>query len=394
MNRAPLAACAAALLAVVPLPLAAQERGGPPAGATIRGLEPIGIAQPVDAADCVITPFWPKAFDLAALPEIAGQLFGAHIEVIERNAQGDALNSWSTDHFMVFGETFFVRDSRARGQRILESLAQIDQQEADRRAAQEAREEQQSEVASRGDDDPIVGVRAAFQRAEVRPRHVPLATVYRALTRFERSLYRESTPQGEVERSNLTPVEEANLVLVEDVPSRVAEIVDLARRIDQPSPQVHVSALIVETTAGSETADAALPKELTAALSKMALGTSFRLLSTGALRCALQSQRFCSVGTGGGDGSSWNLSFVPESYDAEGRTVALSQCKFSLTRSASNEGRNSFGGPGSSQTFETNLTIALGEWVVLGAVGARPVLVALRVEAASPAPAAAGGQGK
>ena len=122
-------------------------------------------------------------------------------------------------------------------------------------------------------------------------------------------------------------------------------------------------------------------------LSQLGMGPSFDLLSSGLLRCSVQSQLYCEIGSVDGY-SERKLRFLPEAFDPQSRQVTLSQCSFTIERGASAAGGATT--PGASQNLSTNVTIGLGEWVVLGSVGSEATLIALRVETvAPPAPAPA-----
>ena len=75
---------------------------------------------------------------------------------------------------------------------------------------------------------------------------------------------------------------------------------------------------------------------------------------------------------GKGDG---NFSFVPAAFNPDTGEITLSQCQFTLQLQPEKEGE-----PASTHSFTTNLTFKSGEYVVLGAVGARPIFVVLRAE--------------
>jgi hypothetical protein len=76
-----------------------------------------------------------------------------------------------------------------------------------------------------------------------------------------------------------------------------------------------------------------------------------------------------------GERGSATFSFVPEAFNADTGELTLSQCQFNLQLAPERAGQNE-----TSHSFTTNLTFRSGEYVVLGAVGARPIFVVLKAE--------------
>ncbi|MSR47389.1 MAG: hypothetical protein EXS13_10045 [Planctomycetes bacterium] len=370
----------AAVAAPIDASLRAQERGS---GDTIA---PIGYTAPIASNDVTIAVYSPKLLTAGELFGIANQLFGEQLDV-QLLIDGELSNSFQVQHFMLFGQGLMVRDSRANCAAIMKQLGQLEQSTIDREVAEQADAQERAEAERAANaalkleyTRTVANQRSSLLRAEIRPRFVSLATLRDVLTPFERFINQDSAREGDLLLSNITIVEQANVILVHDDSDRIDEMTSLAALVDRARPQLNVSAVVLQV--GGDATSAGVSGDLVGALGRLGMGTSFKLLSTGALRCAVQSKLFCQLGTEAIDGSHWNLTFLPEACDAESGCVSLSQCKFSTQLA----GTPTSGGnkPGATQTFETSVTLALGEWVVLGAIGAQPTLIALRVDVVPP----------
>ncbi|MBL8842951.1 MAG: hypothetical protein JNL90_15640 [Planctomycetes bacterium] len=383
-------------------PIARQERGKSPtaAPAPAPALAPLGTCPAIDERDAVLTTYMPSYLDVATLEALANDLFGGLLTVEQwDNDRELVVNRTKVDQFLTFGRSLLIRNSAAHAAQIVATLREFEEreQQVDEREQEEA---QRQLAVQQATNEASGGVFREAKRItrEFRPRHVPLALLQQALQPFERFLVVGINEQ----RPNFNWIVPANLLLVEEKAERLEEIATLIERIDRPAPQLQVTALILQSnplgTAAGGTAD--LPGELGEALALMAPSAEFSVLSSAVLRCTVRPDRRCRLSSSedlsksvasepaahraglppASNPSRWELSFAPAAFDAEHGTLELSQCNFELQRAQSHGAQAS---SSANQSFETEFTAAIGEWTVIGAVGAQPVFVALRLDPVS-----------
>lgn len=348
--------------------------------------------QLVVAADAVtLTRIAPRALDPDELVKVAGELYGPTLFV----GTGEGKGTMNVDHFLRVGDSILIRDTAVRGAAIAAALQQLEREEQMERAQRLAAGRASGGEA--GFDDfgaapmsasaraSAMAHLAALPRLEIRPRYLPFKSVVSLLTPFQRYLNQEIADEGDQLLSNVTVLDEANTILVQEEPDRLKQIEALVARADQPLPQVTVSALLLQLAPAtvdprpSEIPGAGgdqIPLDLARELARMLPFTSVTRLATAVVRCTVQPDRICSLNEQNGRVGSWSLDFAPSGLDAERGRIALSNCRFMLTRNSSPTTQ----GITSQQQLTTDLDLALGEWVVLGAVGADPVAIAVRVE--------------
>ncbi len=390
MNHARFATLAVAVLALTLPSSKASATAAPsatPAAACQEsagdGAAALGLTHSAKSTEVKLSVYRPRVLHPEELQNLAGELFGEQLDV--EIWQGDkVVNIVGVAHFMTFGSNLMIRDTTARTTEIAGLLQELEEAEAQRRA------QEQDEV-RRQEEDAMAQQRAAelefqrmhesqrekYERMEVRPRFVSLQSLRQALSAFERAI--ASGPQGE-DLNNFTEVEQANVLLIEDTAAQIERMEQLVALIDRPQAQVQVTAYVLKVAADG--GSSGIPGDLVSALAGMNLGSNFRLLSTGTLRSAIQAQRYCELGNAEPNGATWKLRFLPVACDQASGQVTLQDCAFE-TESV---GASTLGGnqPGSTQHFQTNVTIGLDEWVVLGSVGSQPTLVALRIAFTTP----------
>lgn len=383
-------------------PITRQERGkSPPAApAPAPALAPLGTCPAIDERDAALTTYTPSYLDVARLEALANDLFGALLEVEQWDKERQqVVNLLNVDQFLTFGRSLLIRNSAAHATQIVATLREFELRE--QQLAEGEQEEAQRQFAlQQAAHEESGGVFREAKRItrEFRPRHVPLELLQQALQPFERFLLVGPNEQ----RANFNWIVPANLLLVEERDERLEEIATLIERIDRPAPQLQVTALILQSnplgTAAGGTAG--LPAELGQALALMAPSAEFSVLSSAVLRCTVRPDRRCKLSSSedlsksvaseaaahlagvppASNPSRWDLSFVPAAFDAEHGTLELSQCNFELQRG---QGRGAPASNSANQSFETEFTAIVGEWTVIGAVGAQPVFVALRLDPVS-----------
>jgi hypothetical protein len=371
-------------LFVVPSPAAprpAQSQDATPLVGIPRG--------PLDPASIVVKYFNPAAFEAGELQGSASELFGG--EILLRgvaNADGSVENI-SLPHFVVLRNTLVIRDTAPAAAAIAKLLGELDQTEQARqqqqarqeqisqeRAAEVERDNQLHEAAARGE--------IADTMVQIRPRYVNLATLGSALETFQRQVtYSSANGKPGWVTNSITVVQDAGMVVVCETRDRVDRLVTFAEQVDRPQPQALVSVTLIRAGdgdgasagGGNRNGGATLPKELTENLRALVPYGSFEPMAVGVLRCSLATERESSMQMdlgGKGDGA---FSFIPSAFNPDTGEITLSQCQFTLQLQPEKEGEQ-----GSNHSFTTNLTFKSGEYVVLGAVGARPIFVVLRAE--------------
>lgn len=389
MNRAPsatfaVAALAAALATTTSVVAAPNPVLAPPQEVdSLTENSPLGFSASARSSDVSLMLYRPLCMAAEELRALANELFGDSL-VVEFYENGERVSSTEVAHFLTFGDCLMIRDTNPSAAQITDLLRQLEEVEWSRReqlrvreTAQQEEDRRQQQALEREYADQLAAQQQSLQRIEIRPRFVSLPTLKSALFSFERTLPAGAT---ETQRQNFTLVEAANVLLVEDEPARLEQITRLAALIDQPQPQITISACILK--AGGDAGNSGVPGELASALTKMNLGANFKLLSSGTLRSSVQAQRFCELGNQDANGASWKLQFLPIACDPASGNVTLSECSF-----VTEAGLDPTAGPNrqpASQDFRCDVTFGLDEWLVLGAVGAQPTLVALRVSYVAP----------
>lgn len=352
----------------------------PARGQTVRDLPlpPTGRVPMIADSELALVTYEPRALPLEELYGVAQTLFGTFVSV-EKLVEGsrDDHELVQLEQFLPFGDGLLIRNSRAHSQRIVETLQALEQAQAEARApavgAAGAAAADGSAV--RIEDGIVTG---ALERIELRPRHVPLALLRTAFDGYARPV---RSVAGEPARPNFTWLPAANQLLVEETRERITLLRERIAQVDRPFQQVFVTALVLDLDATTDPKQ--VPADLARELATLMPGSGFRVVSSAVLRTQIRPDLACQLGSESESGMKWDLSFFAESFDAERGSMNLSQCEFALQRHPQND---LFPGRQGKQRFQTQLQLELGEWAVVGAIGAQPVLVALRM-APVPGPA-------
>lgn len=157
------------------------------------------------------------------------------------------------------------------------------------------------------------------------------------------------------------------LLLMRDTAENLVAMSSLLERLDQPPPQVRLSAMVL---LGVEAAEPqSLPKELAADLASLLPGMQVVVNGRGLLTASATPRRRVQLGMSGIDGSRYQLELITGPYDAETGRMTLDSCRF-------------LADPGTGemeQLFDTSAVLAGGEYTVIGLTGAEPVLLVLRL---------------
>ena len=160
-----------------------------------------------------------------------------------------------------------------------------------------------------------------------------------------------------------------SLLLLRDNAENLAAMRSLLERLDQPPPQVAVSAWVLRG-GGDVEAPAALPGEMTANLGVLLPGMQFEVLSRGLLQSSAEAGHTMQLRMPGAFGGHYDLQLRTGAFDAANGRLALANCLFRA------------GTSGESQLlFDTATVLRHGEYAVIGLTGAEPVLLVLRFAA-------------
>jgi len=357
-----------ALSALAAIPCAAQD------ATAILG----SARGPIQASQVSVKYFNPIGFDANELAESAGQLFGSEIQVTGEPLPDGSETSVTLPHFVVLRNTIVIRDAPDAAAQIAKLLGDLDQserqhmQDMEKRSAEEAAAATAHELAEQQRDLETRG-QVADSTIEIRPRYVSLDTLFSALAPFQRDVTFCSNGRAAWTTINISQVPDAQLLVLSESQDRIEQMRGLIDQIDRPQPQAVVSVTLIR--ASDKGNDSNLPKDLVENLKSLIPYGAFEPLSIGVLRCSLatgqQSELQMDLGEKGGA----TFSFVPAAFNPDTGEIALSQCNFNLQLNPDHEN-----GSASSQSFTTHLTFKSGEYVVLGAVGLKPVFVVLRAE--------------
>lgn len=251
---------------------------------------------------------------------------------------------------LLFGDTLLVKDSRGE---IAETMAQL--RELD------ALYEEPGEGGGRASGGELL----TFQLS-----HIAIGQAEGALFSLFRAV--TPTPAGAGEAPpTLSFVPERNLVLVRGTKAQVREAKTVLERLDVPRPRVMLSCYVV---AGAESAggDGRVPADLAADLGQLVPYAGFDLLSSAFLPSDTSGPLRLKVELDGRDGD-LELSMRPVAYDADTGTLTLGTVDFEL--SLLEDSRKN------RRAFTTSTNLRNGEYTVLGAVGADPVFVVIKLSA-------------
>ena len=252
---------------------------------------------------------------------------------------------------LVFGDSILVRDSRAEIANTMKHLREFDARFSDPR--KQVQPESRRELRS-------------FEVT-----HVGLRSVGEALL----SIYNVTQTRAGfsmVEPPTFSFVEEKNLVLVRGTQSQIAEAEAVLKRMDVPQPRVMLECYLVSGASDAET-DPRVPTDLAADLAQLVPYAGFELWSSAFLPSNTSGPVELKVELDGRDGE-LQLQMVPEAFDSTSGTLTLGRVDFELSLL---EGKRR-----TRRSFTTSTMLRRGEYTVLGAVGADPVFVVIKLRGA------------
>jgi hypothetical protein len=170
--------------------------------------------------------------------------------------------------------------------------------------------------------------------------------------------------------SNLSMAGERRIVVVQDEASTVREIKTLLEQVDVPEDQILVTAYLVRGWQTNENGTP-LPAELAEHLGRLVPGIQLEAAGFAMLQSSVRprADRDLSLQlSGSAPLEQYYLSFAPTAYDRETGSLTVENCELTQSTSA-----------GPRVVFSTHTVFRGGEYTVLGATGAKPMFVVVRL---------------
>jgi hypothetical protein len=212
---------------------------------------------------------------------------------------------------------------------------------------------------------------------EYTPRYVSLDAAASALKPFERIF--PVRDGGARTVSNLNYVQERNQLVIRDTEEQIKRMQELLQRIDVPEPQALLSCYVVQADPAGT--GAGLPADLLQNLGKIVPQFKFRPLGFALLQASIAPGRNLSLTIDVDPQLSYDLRFRVVAYDRGSASLSVGDCSVQRDeyRSVTREGVTELQRAGSRQLFSTQAVFRGGEYTVLGATGAEPVFLVVRL---------------
>lgn len=201
---------------------------------------------------------------------------------------------------------------------------------------------------------------------EYTPKHLSLADVQIALKSYHRNI-QVSADQYSV---NISFLQGRGSITVRDTPAQIAEIQSLLERIDVPQRQAVITIHLLKPADGDEVSN--LPANLARNLSKLTAYERFTIFATASIRTAARTRKPVQLSMDVGESSECMFSLQPGGFDQKNDKLNLESVRFDLTT-------HNVKGAATRRSFTTSTSIDVGEFVVLGGVGADPTYVVLQL---------------
>jgi hypothetical protein len=252
-------------------------------------------------------------------------------------------------HFSVLGETLLIQAQASLMPEVLALVEQVDRNYATR------------------------GERAAIDEEQViyKLKYVSLNAVREAL-RFMDRAFMPNQPATAPTGLSIGYVEERGVILVRGSSADVAQAVAILAELDVAPPSLMLTCYLVQ--ASTEESSPRLPAALVRDLAALVPYKGFELLSSGMLPSNGGSELGLDVELAG-DRGEFNLTMRPAAYDPKLGLLSLSQIKFQMSLNETVDGKRQR----TQRSFATSTSLATDKFTVLGAVGADPVFVVVRM---------------
>lgn len=288
-----------------------------------------------------LTTYTPRWIDAEELYGVAEEMFGRLILVDNRHIQ----------NINVLYDSLLIYDLPAECARITTTLTGLEQRYLDANA-----EEYVDTDLPLLHDIPLL---------DFRLRAMELDAALQALQPNMREISARNSDGEYLSFPNVQPMNDA-LLLLRDTQQNLDAMRSLLQKLDQPPPQVSVSAWVLR--GGSVDAAVGLPAELGKNLSVLLPGMKFAVESRGMLQSSAEPGHQIQLRMRGAEETRYDLNLITGPYDAENGRMTLQSCEFFVQPE----------GEDAELLFETSTVLRLGEYAVIGLTGAEPVMLVLR----------------
>lgn len=274
----------------------------------------------------------PKYISADELAPLARRMFGRSFLVDDETSVGRT----PVENIQTLGDTLLVFDEAERLDALMQRLHTLD-------------------AVSEGTESPTQG--EVYETQTWLPGHVSLRDAQSALNSYRRGLpYADNAV-------NITTVDERNMMILRDTKENLIEMRAVLEQLDQPAPELMVSAMIVQGRTSAPGADAPpLPAELTDNLKLLVPYEHFELLSLGFVRTSTRVANV-EVAMPADDQRYYQFDLRPDSYDAQAGALTA-QLRFS-----GNDRRE----------IQTRTQIPVNEYTVVGASGRDPLFLVIKL---------------
>lgn len=316
-------------------------------------VDPLPVAQDAEEANphqLIIDYFYPKNMKPRDLQGTIRQL-GNDGSMQHKTWRGEDNFVYSDPIFLEYGDGLLVKDTRVEMPNTLMLLNELDanfREEERRRPEAEPTQLFQYVVTHVGIDSVRMALNNLFMGGQAR------------------------AGGGGLAPPKFSFVEEKNLVIFKGTAAQNQEAKDILLSLDVPMPRVMLSCYLISGSS-AEGGDPRVPADLAKDLSSLVPYTGFQLLSSAILPSDTTGQIELTVQLEGGKGG-FDLRMDPVAYDKSTGTLALGSVEFELDLIKDKTRER--------KAFQTSTSLRQGEYTVLGAVGADPVFVVMKLSAA------------
>jgi len=331
------------LALLLALPLAPPAQNPEAQGARSAG-------PPVVSVDTIqLRTYTPAFVSAEGLLQIAERTVGRSLFVLERGG----MEGEPVDNLSQLGRSIVLYDEPAYVARMLSALQALDQPTGKKEA------------------DPLV-VR------EYAPRYISLSSAGEALQPFQRR-YEAGEGATRTLTDSLSYLRERNQIVLRDTEENLGRMEELLKRLDVPEPQALLTCYLVQADPSGD--GAGLPKDLLANLAKIVPQFRFRSIGFALLQTSIAPGRSLTLRIDGGPEVGFDLSFSPVAYDPTTASLSVQNCTVQrdLYASVTRDGTTERQRAGDRRLFTTNTVFHGGEYTVLGATGADPVFLVVRL---------------
>lgn len=331
-------------LAPAPLPLLL-----PPTTPLVQTINSPQQEEQLDDYDQVIQYYQPKRASAETLLDMMNVLIMSG-GMEHKTRVGEDNFNFSRPLVMTYGNSLLVKDTRKEIARTFAMLTDLDENYRELKQAKAQRSEQPQ----------------LFQYTFT---HISLDSARIALRSLYDAQRRAGGQPGDPAPPQLSFVDEQGQILVRGTVEQIAEVHDILKKLDVPRPHITLSFFLIQGCA-EEDNDDRVPLDLSRDLGELVPFAGFKLLSSAIVPSDGSGQIQLDVQLED-DRGTVNLELTPAAYDATAGTLALERAQVLLH--LSENGRNS------TSAIRTSTSLEAGRYTVLGAVGADPVFMVIKL---------------